>query len=103
MAPSRPPPPAAPPHPADPPPAGVARPHFSLSPPFPGAPGPAPGVGGPMMLLPREASPAPATGTLLWIVLRNRRIGGIVGMALLPTLGVLEGEPRVKLFGACAL
>ena len=70
---------------------------------FDGGHGTAAGIGGAFMLLPTETLVAAAAGLLMAIALQNRRIGGLLSMALLPALALWWDAPHVRAYGSMAM
>jgi len=70
---------------------------------FDGGHGTAAGIGGAFMLLPTETLVAAAAGLLMAIALQNRRIGGLLSMALLPALALWWDAPHVRVYGSMAM
>jgi len=60
-------------------------------------------IGSLLMLMPLQAGVAGSTGFALALVIRNRRVGGLLSMGLLPALAVATDEPATRLYGAIGL
>lgn len=70
---------------------------------FDGGHGTAAVIGSLLMLMPLQAGVAGSTGFALALVIRNRRIGGLLSIALLPALAVMTDVPAVRIYGAVAM
>lgn len=68
-----------------------------------GGNGTAAAIGGMLALLPVETLLATGVCVGISIVVGSRRIGGIIGVALLPSLGFILGAPDMKVMGAVVL
>lgn len=68
-----------------------------------GGNGTAAAIGGMLALLPVETLLATSICIGISVALGSRRIGGIIGVALLPVLGFVLGAPDIKVMGAVAL
>lgn len=68
-----------------------------------GGNGTAAGVGALLALLPTETLVATAAGVGVGYLMGSRRIGGIVGLLLLPTLAFWWHAPEVRIVGALVL
>lgn len=70
---------------------------------FDGGHGTAAVIGSLLMLMPLQAGVAGSTGIAVALLIRNRRIGGILSIALLPALAVTTEVPPIRLYGALAM
>jgi glycerol-3-phosphate acyltransferase PlsY len=68
-----------------------------------GGNGTATATGGALMLIPLSVLIAMAIGIPLALVLRNRRLGGIVGMGAIPVAALALGEPPIRVSLAIGL
>ena len=68
-----------------------------------GGNGMAAAVGGFIALLPLATLIATSVAVLLWLVLHSRRVGGLVGLLLLPGMAYALGAPETKLIGVLML
>ena len=68
-----------------------------------GGNGTAAAVGGFAALLPLETAIAVAAATVALVLLRSRRIGGLIGLTLVPTLAFWFDAPDTKLLGVFVL
>ena len=60
-------------------------------------------IGGMLALMPAATLIAAGVAIGLGYTIGSRRIGGVIGIALVPVLGILLGEPHTQLYGAIAL
>lgn len=77
--------------------------NFSIFLRFDGGHGTAAGIGGAFMLLPTETMAAAFAGILIAVALQNRRIGGLLSMALLPALALWWDAPHARVYGSMAM
>jgi len=70
---------------------------------FDGGNGTAAAFGALLALLPRETVLAAALGFTVWGLSRQRRIGGLVGLASFVPLWLMSPEPDVKIVGATVI
>lgn len=76
---------------------------FSIFLRFHGGNGTAAAVGALLALVPTAVIPAAGVAVAITVVLHSKRVGGIIGLLLIPALAAWQAYPDVKVWGTVAL